>query len=120
MGTLQTVPGLPAPRGTFQPDRGGRCPHADPSPLSFLSTLALEGRHGFQGQAPICGWQCPHSLGVTQSLMYAFSRACMVFTTANSSAMLSYLRGGRVRQAKDTRPPGPGTTPLGASAVAEL
>lgn len=34
----------------------------------------------------------PHSLGVTQSLMYAFSRACMVFTTANSSAMLSYLR----------------------------
>lgn len=33
-----------------------------------------------------------HSLGVTQSLMYAFSRACIVFTTANSSAMLSYLR----------------------------
>ena len=26
-------------------------------------------------------------------MMYAFSRACMVFTTANSSAMLSYLRG---------------------------
>lgn len=25
-------------------------------------------------------------------MMYAFSRACMVFTTANSSAMLSYLR----------------------------
>lgn len=35
-----------------------------------------------------------HSLGVTQSLMYAFSGACIVFTTANSSAMLSYLRGG--------------------------
>lgn len=38
-----------------------------------------------------------HSLGVTQSLMYAFSRACMVFTTANSSAMLSYLRSVSVR-----------------------
>lgn len=38
-----------------------------------------------------------HSLGVTQSLMYAFSRACMVFTTANSSAMLSYLRSASVR-----------------------
>lgn len=32
-----------------------------------------------------------YSLGVTQSLMYAFSKAWSVFTTANSSAMLSYL-----------------------------
>lgn len=41
-------------------------------------------------------------------MMYAFSRACMVFTTANSSAMLSYLRrvcpsGGR----QGPRSPGP-------------
>lgn len=32
-----------------------------------------------------------YSLGVTQSLMYAFSKAWSVFTTANNSAMLSYL-----------------------------
>ena len=58
-------------------------------------------------------------MGVTQSLMYAFSRACIVFTTANSSAMLSYLRGRRLQaaQAGSRRPKHTCQPCLGATEV---
>ena len=59
--------------------------------------LALEARDELPKVSQWCGKVGSHSLGVTQSLIYAFSRACIVFTTANSSAMLSYLRGRKLQ-----------------------
>lgn len=67
-------------------------------PLSLPTEhLAPEARAELQRVGQWCREAGSHSLGVTQSLMYAFSRACIVFTTANSSAMLSYLRGRRLQ-----------------------
>lgn len=80
--------GAAAPTWALPPD----CPPSLPT-----EHLAREAR----AELPRLGQRCrevgSHSLGVTQSLMYAFSRACIVFTTANSSAMLSYLRGRRLQ-----------------------
>lgn len=73
-------------------------PHEPPAPASVpCSCFPLSTRAPGRTRLPqpvlrtSAGTEA-HSLGVTQSLMYAFSRACTVFTTANSSAMLSYLR----------------------------
>ena len=65
-----------------------------PASASYGVPQPWRAETSLQGQALAEAWRGAHSLGVTQSLMYAFSRACIVFTTANSSAMLSYL--GRV------------------------
>lgn len=92
---LGRCPGCQPPGAPSQPDWGGRCPQATPpSSLTPTEHLALEGRNKLPGPSthPRARTVGSHSLGVTQSLMYAFSRACMVFTTAKSSAMLSYLR----------------------------
>lgn len=107
-------PGRPCPRWYQGRQHPSDPPCAgwasDPRPRSLLSAPALEGRNKLPSTGRWCREAGSHSLGLTQSLMYAFSRACIVFTTANSSAMLSYLRG-RILQ---MRPPRQGSQGPGA------